>query len=100
MGVLTKEQIGIEAPFGSAMKVLTFLAELTAGRGEGFGARRWASAPSGRPSKYGRPCRSVLREFPAYDSRVAPGHGPGLRHFQPWRLPPAPPTPSPRKCSA
>ncbi|MFI4982602.1 MAG: aldehyde ferredoxin oxidoreductase family protein, partial [Nevskiales bacterium] len=35
MGVLTKEQIGIEAPFGSA-HALTFLAEQTA-RGEGFG---------------------------------------------------------------
>ncbi|HEX3996689.1 MAG TPA: aldehyde ferredoxin oxidoreductase N-terminal domain-containing protein, partial [Acetobacteraceae bacterium] len=35
MGVLTKEQIGIEAPFGSA-KALTFLCEQTA-RGEGFG---------------------------------------------------------------
>jgi len=35
MGVLTKEEIGIEAPFGSA-RALTFLAEQTA-RGEGFG---------------------------------------------------------------
>ncbi len=35
MGVLTKEQIGIEAPFGSA-HALTYLAEQTA-RGEGFG---------------------------------------------------------------
>jgi aldehyde:ferredoxin oxidoreductase len=35
MGVLTKEEIGLEAPFGSA-KALTYLAEITA-RSEGFG---------------------------------------------------------------
>ena len=35
MGVLTKEQLGIEAPFGSA-KALTYFAEIT-GKGEGFG---------------------------------------------------------------
>ncbi|MBP9119016.1 MAG: aldehyde ferredoxin oxidoreductase, partial [Methyloversatilis sp.] len=35
MGVLSKEEIGIEAPFGSA-RALTYLTEITA-RGEGFG---------------------------------------------------------------
>ncbi len=35
MGVLSKEQIGIEAPFGSA-RALAYLAEITA-KGEGFG---------------------------------------------------------------
>jgi aldehyde:ferredoxin oxidoreductase len=75
MGVLTKEQIGIEAPFGSA-KALTFLAELTA-RGEGFG-KEVGLGSKRLAAKYGHPDLSMSvkgQEFPAYDSRGIQGMG-------------------------
>ena len=75
MGVLTKEQIGIEAPFGSA-KALTFLAEQVA-KGEGFG-REVALGSKRLCAKYGHPELSMTvkgQEFPAYDSRGIQGMG-------------------------
>jgi aldehyde:ferredoxin oxidoreductase len=75
MGVLTKEQIGIEAPFGSA-KALTYLAEITA-RGEGFG-KEVALGSKRLTAKYGHPDLSMSvkgQEFPAYDSRGIQGMG-------------------------
>ena len=75
MGVLSKEQIGIEAPFGSA-QALAFLAEETVnGRGfgkeVGLGSKRLAA-------KYGHPELSMSskgQEFPAYDGRAIQGIG-------------------------
>jgi aldehyde:ferredoxin oxidoreductase len=75
MGVLTKEQIGIEAPFGSA-KALTYLCELTA-RGEGFG-RDVGQGSKRLCAKYGHPELSMTvkgQEFPAYDGRGIQGMG-------------------------
>ncbi|MCE1237335.1 MAG: aldehyde ferredoxin oxidoreductase family protein [Hyphomicrobiales bacterium] len=75
MGVLTKEQIGIEAPFGSA-KALTFLAEKTA-TGEGFG-KEMGLGSKRLTEKYGHPELSMSvkgQEFPAYDSRGIQGMG-------------------------
>jgi aldehyde:ferredoxin oxidoreductase len=75
MGVLTKEQIGIEAPFGSA-KALTYLCELTA-RGEGFG-RDVGQGSKRLCAKYGHPELSMTvkgQEFPAYDGRSIQGMG-------------------------
>ena len=75
MGVLTKEQIGTEAPFGSA-KALCELADMTAkgigfGKEIGLGSRRLTA-------KYGHPDLSMSvkgQEFPAYDGRVIQGIG-------------------------
>ena len=75
MGVLSREQIGIEAPFGSA-KALCELAELTA-RGEGFG-KEIGQGSKRLCSKYGHPELSMSvkgQEFPAYDSRGIQGMG-------------------------
>jgi aldehyde:ferredoxin oxidoreductase len=75
MGVLTKEQIGIEAPFGSA-HALTYIAEITA-RGEGFG-REVGLGSKRLTAKYGHPDLSMTvkgQEFPAYDSRGIQGMG-------------------------
>jgi aldehyde:ferredoxin oxidoreductase len=75
MGVLTKEQIGIEASFGSA-EALVFLAEKTA-RGEGFG-KEVAQGSKRLCAKYGHPDLSMSvkgQEFPAYDSRGIQGMG-------------------------
>jgi aldehyde:ferredoxin oxidoreductase len=77
MGVLTKEQIGIEAPFGSA-KALCHLAEITA-RGEGFG-KDMGLGSKRLTEKYGHPELSMSvkgQEFPAYDGRVIQGIGLG-----------------------
>jgi aldehyde:ferredoxin oxidoreductase len=74
-GVLTKEQIGIEAPFGSAA-ALTYLAEVTA-RGEGFG-KEVGLGSKRLCAKYGHPELSMSvkgQEFPAYDSRGIQGMG-------------------------
>jgi aldehyde:ferredoxin oxidoreductase len=75
MGVLTKEEIGIEAPFGSA-KALTYLTEITA-RSEGFG--KIIGLGSKRLcEKYGHPELSMSvkgQEFPAYDARGIQGMG-------------------------
>jgi len=75
MGVLTREQIGIEAPFGSA-KALAYLTEVTA-RGEGFG-KEVAQGSKRLCAKYGHPELSMTvkgQEFPAYDSRGIQGMG-------------------------
>ena len=75
MGVLTKEQIGIEAPFGSA-KALTYFAEITAS-GTGFG-KEIGQGSARLTKKYGHPDLSMSvkgQEFPAYDGRVIQGIG-------------------------
>jgi aldehyde:ferredoxin oxidoreductase len=77
MGVLTKEQIGIEAPFGSAA-AMTFLAEKTA-NGEGFG-KEVGQGSRRLCAKYGHPELSMTvkgQEFPAYDGRGIQGIGLG-----------------------
>ena len=75
MGVLSKEQIGIEAPFGSA-QALTFLAEQVAA-GTGFG-KEIGQGSKRLCAKYGHPELSMTvkgQEFPAYDSRAIQGMG-------------------------
>jgi aldehyde:ferredoxin oxidoreductase len=75
MGVLTKEQLGIEAPFGSA-KALAYFAEITV-KGEGFG-KEIAQGSRRLCAKYGHPDLSMSvkgQEFPAYDSRGIQGMG-------------------------
>ena len=75
LGVLTKEQIGCEAPFGSA-KALVELVRMTA-RGEGFG-KEIGLGSKRLCAKYGRPELSMSvkgQEFPAYDSRGIQGMG-------------------------
>lgn len=75
MGVLTKEQIGIEAPFGSA-QALAYLAEVTA-TGVGFG-KEIGEGSKRLTAKYGHPDLSMSvkgQEFPAYDSRGIQGMG-------------------------
>jgi len=73
LGILTKEEVGLELPWGSAQALVT-LGEWTA-RGEGFGkilglgSRRLCA-------KYGRPELSMTvkgQEFPAYDGRGLQG---------------------------
>jgi aldehyde:ferredoxin oxidoreductase len=75
MGVLTKEQLGIEAPFGSA-QALAYFAEVTA-RGEGFG-KEIGLGSKRLTAKYGHPELSMSvkgQEFPAYDGRGIQGMG-------------------------
>ncbi|MCK6426017.1 MAG: aldehyde ferredoxin oxidoreductase family protein [Burkholderiaceae bacterium] len=75
MGVLTKEQLGVEAPFGSA-KALCQFAEMTA-KGEGFG-KEIGLGSKRLCEKYGHPELSMSvkgQEFPAYDSRGIQGMG-------------------------
>ncbi|HEU4459378.1 MAG TPA: aldehyde ferredoxin oxidoreductase family protein [Methylibium sp.] len=75
MGVLTKEQLGIEAPFGSARALVQF-AEMTA-NGEGFG-KEIGLGSKRLTAKYGHPDLSMSvkgQEFPAYDSRGIQGMG-------------------------
>jgi aldehyde:ferredoxin oxidoreductase len=75
MGVLKKEQIGIEAPFGSAA-ALAFLAEATA-KGDGFG-KEVGLGSKRLCTKYGHPDLSMSvkgQEFPAYDGRGIQGIG-------------------------
>jgi aldehyde:ferredoxin oxidoreductase len=75
MGVLSKEQVGIEAPFGSA-EALCRLVEMTA-RGEGFG-KEIALGSRRLTAKYGHPDLSMSvkgQEFPAYDARGIQGMG-------------------------
>ncbi len=75
MGVLSKEQLGMEAPFGSA-KALVELAHMTA-EGRGFGPE--IGLGSARLcEKYGHPELSMTvkkQEFPAYDPRGIQGMG-------------------------
>ncbi|MDP1692647.1 MAG: aldehyde ferredoxin oxidoreductase family protein [Burkholderiaceae bacterium] len=75
MGVLTKEQLGLESPFGSA-KALCELADMTA-NGVGFG-REIGQGSKRLTAKYGHPELSMSvkgQEFPAYDSRGIQGMG-------------------------
>ena len=75
LGILTKEQIGMDAPFGSA-EALCKLAEMTA-RGEGFG-KELGLGSARLCAKYGRPELSMSvkkQEFPASDSRGIQGMG-------------------------
>ena len=75
MGVLTKEQIGVDAPFGSAAALAAF-AEMT-GRGEGFG-QEIGMGSARLTKKYGHPDLSMSvkgQEFPAYDGRAIQGIG-------------------------
>ncbi|HWI83463.1 aldehyde ferredoxin oxidoreductase family protein [Ramlibacter sp.] len=75
MGVLTKEQVGIEATFGSA-QALAFLAEQTV-TGQGFG-KEIGLGSRRLTAKYGHPDLSMSvkgQEFPAYDGRGIQGIG-------------------------
>jgi aldehyde:ferredoxin oxidoreductase len=75
MGVLTQEQLGIDAKFGSA-KALAHFAEITA-KGEGFG-KEIGQGSARLCKKYGHPELSMTvksQEFPAYDSRGIQGMG-------------------------
>jgi len=75
MGVLTKEQLGIDAKFGSA-EALTYFTEITV-KGEGFG-KEIAQGSKRLTAKYGYPDLSMSvkgQEFPAYDSRGIQGMG-------------------------
>jgi aldehyde:ferredoxin oxidoreductase len=75
MGVLTKEQLGIDAPFGSPQALASF-AEMTA-NGEGFG-KEIGQGSKRLCAKYGHPELSMSvkgQEFPAYDSRGIQGMG-------------------------
>ncbi len=75
LGVLTKEQLGIDASFGSA-QALTYFAEITA-KGEGFG-KEIGQGSKRLCAKYGHPELSMSvkgQEFPAYDSRGIQGIG-------------------------
>ncbi len=75
LGILTKEMIGLEAPFGSA-QALVKLAEMTA-KGEGFG-KELGLGSARLCAKYGKPELSMgvkKQEFPAYDSRGIQGMG-------------------------
>jgi aldehyde:ferredoxin oxidoreductase len=75
MGVLSKEQIGIEAPFGSA-QALAFLTEETV-FGRGFG-KEIGQGSKRLTARYGHPDLSMTskgQEFPAYDGRAIQGIG-------------------------
>lgn len=75
MGVLTKEQLGTEAPFGSA-RALVHFAEITA-QGVGFG-KEIGMGSARLTKKYGHPDLSMSvkgQEFPAYDGRGIQGIG-------------------------
>ena len=75
MGILTKEQVGTEATFGSA-RALAFLAEETV-NGRGFG-KEIGQGSKRLTAKYGHPELSMSskgQEFPAYDGRAIQGIG-------------------------
>jgi aldehyde:ferredoxin oxidoreductase len=75
MGVLKKEQLGIDAKFGSA-EALAFFVEMTV-KGEGFG-KEIAQGSKRLCARYGHPELSMSvkgQEFPAYDSRGIQGMG-------------------------
>ena len=75
MGVLTAQQLGIDAKFGSA-QALTHFVEITA-KGEGFGVEIGQGSRR-LTAKYGYPDLSMSvkgQEFPAYDSRGIQGMG-------------------------
>ena len=75
LGILTKEEVGFELPFGST-EAMVKLAEMTA-RGEGFG-KEIGMGSRRLCAKYGRPDLSMTvkgQEFPAYDGRGLQGMG-------------------------
>ncbi|HYO28469.1 MAG TPA: aldehyde ferredoxin oxidoreductase family protein [Azonexus sp.] len=75
LGILSEEQIGLDAKFGSA-EALCKLVEMTA-KGEGFG-KELGMGSARMCAKYGRPELSMSvknQEFPAYDSRGIQGMG-------------------------
>jgi len=75
LGILNKEIVGFELPFGST-EALVKLAELTAS-GEGFG-KEIGQGSRRLCAKYGRPDLSMTvkgQEFPAYDGRGLQGMG-------------------------
>ena len=75
IGALTREQMGVEAPFGSA-RALCELADMTA-RGVGFGVEIGLGSKR-LCARYGHPDLSMSvkgQEFPAYDSRGIQGMG-------------------------
>lgn len=75
MGVLTAEQLGIDAKFGSAQALVHF-AQITAD-GTGFG-KEIGLGSARLTAKYGHPELSMSvkgQEFPAYDSRGIQGMG-------------------------
>ena len=75
MGVITSEQLGIDATFGSA-KALAFLAEETV-NGRGFG-KEIGQGSKRLTAKYWHPELSMSskgQEFPAYDGRAIQGIG-------------------------
>ncbi|MBP6339451.1 MAG: aldehyde ferredoxin oxidoreductase family protein [Vitreoscilla sp.] len=75
MGVLTQEQLGIDATFGSA-QALAHFTEITV-KGEGFG-KEIGQGSARLCKKYGHPELSMTvkgQEFPAYDSRGIQGMG-------------------------
>jgi aldehyde:ferredoxin oxidoreductase len=75
LGILSREQIGLEATFGSA-EALCKLVEMTA-HGEGFG-KEIGQGSARLCARYGRPELSMSvksQEFPAYDSRGIQGMG-------------------------
>jgi aldehyde:ferredoxin oxidoreductase len=75
LGILSKEQIGVDATFGSA-EALCKLVEMTAA-GEGFG-KEIGQGSARMCASYGRPDLSMSvkgQEFPAYDSRGIQGMG-------------------------
>ena len=75
MGVLTKEQLGIDAKFGSA-EALAFLVDETV-NGRGFG-KEIGQGSKRLTAKYGHPDLSMSskgQEFPAYDGRAIQGIG-------------------------
>ena len=75
MGVLTKEQLGIEAPFGSAKALVQLVEDTIAG--QGFG-KEIGQGSKRLTAKYGHPELSMSakgQEFPAYDGRALQGIG-------------------------
>jgi aldehyde:ferredoxin oxidoreductase len=75
MGVLTKEQLGIEAKFGDAKALIHFVEQTV--KGEGFG-KEIGLGSKRLTAKYGHPELSMSvkgQEFPAYDSRGIQGMG-------------------------
>ena len=75
MGVLTKEQLGIEAPFGSAQAMTFFVEETVNGRGFG---KEIGQGSKRLTAKFGHPDLSMTskgQEFPAYDGRSIQGIG-------------------------
>ena len=75
MGVLTKEQLGIDAKFGSAEALAFFVEETVHGRGFG---KEIGQGSKRLTAKYGHPDLSMSskgQEFPAYDGRAIQGIG-------------------------